>query len=61
MAVYPKPWLSKLDKEHKKYPYLLRDVKITRADQVWSMDITCIRLFSGFIYLVAVDGLVQSL
>lgn len=54
MALYPKPWLSKPDKEHKKYPYLLRDVSITRRDQVWSTDITFIRLFSGFIYLVAV-------
>jgi len=41
-------------KEHKKYPYLLRDVEITRRDQVWSTDITYIRLRQGFIYLVAV-------
>lgn len=54
MAVYPKPWLSTPDKEHKKYPYLLRGLKITRHDQVWSTDITFIRLFNGFIYLVAV-------
>lgn len=53
-AVYPKPNLSKGIKEHKKYPYLLRDVEITRRDQVWSTDITYIRLKQGFIYLVAV-------
>lgn len=53
-AVYPKPNLSKGAKEHKKYPYLLRDVEITRRDQVWSTDITYIRLKQGFIYLVAV-------
>jgi len=53
-AVYPKPNLSKGKKEHKKYPYLLRDVEITRRDQVWSTDITYIRLKQGFIYLVAV-------
>lgn len=53
-AVYPKPNLSKGLKEHKKYPYLLRDVEITRPNQVWSTDITYIRLRQGFIYLVAV-------
>lgn len=53
-TVYPKPNLSKNIKEHKKYPYLLRDVTITRPDQVWSTDITYIRLRQGFIYLVAI-------
>lgn len=53
-AVYPKPNLSKGNKEHKKYPYLLNDREITRPDQVWSTDITYIRLRQGFIYLVAV-------
>ena len=53
-AVYPKPWLSKPAKDHKKYPYLLRDVVISRPDNVWSADITYIRLKQGFIYLVAV-------
>jgi putative transposase len=36
------------------YPYLLRDVPITRVNQVWSTDITYIRLHAGFVYLVAV-------
>lgn len=53
-AIYPKPNLSKSMKEHKKYPYLLRDVEITQPNQVWSTDITYIRLKQGFIYLVAV-------
>lgn len=53
-AIYPKPNLSKSSKKHKIYPYLLRGVSIDRVDQVWSTDITYIRLNSGFIYLVAV-------
>lgn len=53
-AVYPKPWLSKPAKEHKKYPYLLRGLEIDCPDQVWGADITYIRLRQGFIYLVAV-------
>ena len=39
---------------HKVYPYLLRDVAIERADQVWSTDITYIPLPNGFMYLAAV-------
>ncbi|MGC9022936.1 MAG: IS3 family transposase, partial [Dissulfurimicrobium sp.] len=53
-AIYPKPRLSVSDQEHKKYPYLLRGLTIIRPDQVWSADITYIRLRHGFIYLVAV-------
>ena len=53
-AIYPKPKLSKAAKEHKKYPYLLRGVDINRQDQVWSTDITFIRLKYGFIYLMAI-------
>ncbi len=40
--------------EHKKYPYLLRWLTITHANQVWSTDITYIRMNHGFIYLVAI-------
>ena len=40
--------------EHKVYPYLLRGVAVVRPNQVWSTDITCIRLAQGFAYLVAV-------
>ncbi len=53
-AIYPKPWLSKPSKEHKKYPYLLNDLTIENPDQVWYADITYIRLVQGFVYLVAI-------
>ena len=53
-AIYPKPSLSKGHPGHKIYPYLLRDVDITRPNQVWSTDITYIPLRNGFMYLVAV-------
>lgn len=54
MAIYPKPNTSKPNKEHKIYPYLLRGVEIIRPNQVWSTDITYIRLAYGFAYLVAI-------
>jgi putative transposase len=53
-AIYPKPRLSNPAPGHRIYPYLLRGVKIERPNQVWSTDITYIRLRGGFIYLVAV-------
>jgi putative transposase len=54
MAVYPKPHLSLNPLEHRRFPYLLRDLKIDRPNQVWSTDITYIRLRTGFVYLAAV-------
>jgi putative transposase len=53
-AIYPKPRLSKPAPGQKIYPYLLRGVKIDRPNQVWSTDITYVRLRGGFVYLVAV-------
>jgi len=55
-AVYPrrKRGLSTPDKQHRIYPYLLRDVEIIRPDQVWSADITYVRMYRGWLYLVAV-------
>lgn len=53
-TVYPKPRLSQPHPTHRVYPYLLRGVPITRVNQVWSTDITYIRLHGGFVYLVAV-------
>jgi putative transposase len=53
-TIYPKPRLSQSHPDHRVYPYLLRGVPITRVNQVWSTDITYIRLHGGFIYLVAV-------
>jgi putative transposase len=54
MAVYPKPHLSLNALEHRRFPYLLRDVRIERPNQVWSTDITYIRLRGGFVYLAAI-------
>jgi putative transposase len=54
MAIYRKPRLSLGGPEHRKFPYLLHDVLIQRVNQVWSTDITYIRLRHGFVYLVAI-------
>jgi putative transposase len=53
-AIYPKPRLSLGGPGHKIYPYLLSGVPIERVNQVWSTDITYIRLRHGFVYLTAV-------
>lgn len=50
----PGPNTSKPHPQHKLYPYLLRGVDIIRPNQVWSTDITYIRLPRGFVYLVAI-------
>lgn len=53
-AIYPKQNLSKSNKEHFKYPYLLRNMKILYPNHVWSTDITYVRLSKGFVYLTSV-------
>lgn len=53
-GAYPGPNTSKPHPQHKLYPYLLRGVDIIRPNQVWSTDITYIRLSRGFVYLVAI-------
>jgi putative transposase len=54
-AIYPKPRLSRPGSpEHRTYPYLLRGLTIERPNHVWAADITYIRLWQGFIYLVAI-------
>jgi putative transposase len=53
-AVGPKPRTTWRAKEHKIYPYLLRNVEVTRPDQVWSTDITYLPLADGYLYLTAV-------
>ena len=53
-AIYPKKNLSKMNPNHKKFPYLLNNVNINRINQVWSTDITYIPIKSGFFYLTVV-------
>jgi len=50
-TIYPKRRTSQPAAGHKIYPYLLRNVEITRPDQVWSSDITYIPMRRGFFYL----------
>ena len=54
MAVYAKPRLSLNPLAHRRFPYLLKGVAMVRPNQVWSTDITYIRLRGGFVYLAAV-------
>ncbi len=56
-AIVPGPHTSKRAKGHKIYPYLLRDLKIERSNQVWAVDITYIPMAKGFMYLVAIIDL----
>ena len=53
-TIYPKPRLSQPHPERRIYPDWLRGVPMTRVNQVWSPDITSIRLQAGFVYVVAV-------
>jgi putative transposase len=53
-SLLPGPHTSKRHKSHKVYPYLLRDVKITRPNQVWQTDITYVAMPKGFMYLTAI-------
>ena len=52
-AIYPGPNTSRRNKLHAVHPYLLRDLSITYANQVWMVDITYLRMPNGFMYLVA--------
>ena len=54
MAIYPKKNLSRLGQAKYIRPYLLRDLKITRPNQVWAIDITYIPMPKGFLYLTAI-------
>jgi putative transposase len=53
-AIWCKPRTSIPDHGHRKYPYLLRDLKVTRADQVWCTNITYVPMLGGHGYLCAV-------
>jgi putative transposase len=52
--IYQRPRTTLPHPEHRKYPYLLKDLEITRPNQVWCADITYIPMRRGFLYLVAV-------
>lgn len=56
-AIVPGPHTSKRCKEHKKYPYLLRNLKITGPNQVWATDITYVPVKKGHMYLIAIIDL----
>lgn len=53
-CIYPKPNLSKRNKEHKVFPYLLRNIAITRPNQVWAIDLTYIKMGRSHMYLTAI-------
>ena len=53
-AIYPKKKTSFSHKENKVYPYLLRGLRIDHSNQVWSTDITYVRLEHGWAYLIAI-------
>jgi putative transposase len=53
-GIVPGPNLSKRYPMHPVYPYLLRGLKVAYPNHVWGIDITYIRLHSGWMYLVAV-------
>ena len=53
-ALYRRPNTSKPAPGHKIYPYLLRNLAVTRPNQVWAMDITYVPMARGFVYLAAV-------
>lgn len=53
-AIFPGPNLSKRNQRHHVYPYLLRNLEVTRVNQVWSIDITYIPMKNGFVYLFAI-------
>lgn len=54
VAFYPGPNLSKRDLAERTYPYLLRNVQVTKPNQVWGIDITYCGTPGGFVYLVAI-------
>lgn len=53
-AIYRRPKTSQPAPGHKVYPYLLKDLEITRPNRVWAADITYIPMAHGFLYLVAI-------
>jgi len=60
-SIAPKPNTSKPASEHPVYPYLLRNLKVCRVNQVWASDITYIPMARGFAFLVAIIDLFSRL
>ena len=56
-TIYRKPRLSDPNKQHKIYPYLLKNLSIVRPNQVWAADITYVPMRKGFLYLMAIIDL----
>jgi putative transposase len=56
-GIVPGPHTSNGNKEHKKYPYLLRNLSITHSNQVWGIDITYVPIKGGYMYLIAIIDL----
>ena len=56
-TIYREPKTTICNPEHKKYPYLLRNLVITHKNQVWATDITYIAMKHGFMYLIAIIDL----
>ncbi len=54
VAICPGPQTSRRHPKHPVFPYLLRNLSVTRANQVWCTDVTYIPMAHGFIYLVAI-------
>ena len=53
-TIYRRPGTSRREPEHRVYPYLLRNTRITRPNQVWAADISYLPMARGFLYLVAI-------
>jgi putative transposase len=56
-TIYREPRTTMSNKEHMKYPYLLKGLKITHKNQVWATNITYIPISKGFMYLTAIIDL----
>ncbi|MCX2719867.1 DDE-type integrase/transposase/recombinase [Poritiphilus sp. M415] len=56
-AVLPRKYTSRRCKDHRTYPYLLRNLTVDRPNQVWATDITYIPMQQGYLYLVAIIDL----
>ena len=53
-AIYPRPKTTQKAEGHKIYPYLLRNLKVERPNQVWQADITYVPMKRGYMYLIAI-------